>query len=46
MTVPGLIESVSKKEIPKNQKYLIVEVSAEDSDGNDIDIPYIRFRLF
>ena len=47
MTLKAIAESVTKKEIPPSQKYLIFELIITDTDTDDeIDIPYIRLKLF
>ncbi|CCI39648.1 unnamed protein product [Albugo candida] len=43
--VPKLAEIVTKKKLSPKQKYLILEICATDADGEDVDLPYIRYRL-
>jgi ubiquitin-activating enzyme E1 len=41
-----LIESVSKRAVPAEQKYLVLEMIAEDAEsGDQIDLPYMRVKL-
>jgi ubiquitin-activating enzyme E1 len=40
-----LVELVSKKPIPDHQKDVIFEVVAEDADGEDVEVPYIKVRV-
>ena len=47
MTVKAVVESVTKKEIPPEQKYVILELIVNDCDtGAEVEIPYVRFKLF
>ena len=47
MTLKEIAESVTKKEIPSTQKYLIFELIVTDAETDDeIDIPYVRLKLF
>ncbi|KAK9450887.1 uncharacterized protein V1518DRAFT_436873 [Limtongia smithiae] len=40
-----LIEKVSNEPLPENTKTLILEVCAEDQDGEEVDVPYILVKL-
>lgn len=40
-----LVETVSKKPIPKHQATAILEVMAEDTTGEDVEIPYVMVKL-
>lgn len=42
MKLIDLVELVSKKAVPAHQKYVIFEVVAEDGDGEDVEVPYVR----
>ncbi|KAI0441762.1 putative ubiquitin-protein ligase [Xylaria telfairii] len=42
MKLSQLVETVSKKQIPKHQRELILEVVAEDVNEEDVEVPYIR----
>lgn len=47
MLLPAVVENVSKKPVNHNQKYLILEVLATDSESDeDVELPYLRFKLF
>jgi ubiquitin-activating enzyme E1 len=45
MRLSELVESVSKKKIPEHQTEVIFDVVADDVDGNDVEIPYIKVTL-
>ncbi|CAM9206305.1 unnamed protein product [Choristocarpus tenellus] len=46
MTLPKIVELVTKKEIPDLQRYLIFEVCVCDVDtGDEKEVPYIRLKL-
>ena len=40
-----LVENISKKPIPDHQKEVIYEMVAEDMDGEDAEVPYIKVRV-
>ncbi|KAK5624896.1 hypothetical protein RRF57_000612 [Xylaria bambusicola] len=42
MKLSELVENVSKKKIPPHQKEIIVEIVAEDTTEEDVEVPYIR----
>lgn len=44
MKMSELIRTVTKKPIDSKQKYLILEVCAMDADGEDVELPYLRFH--
>lgn len=44
MKISDLVRTVTKKPIDPNLKYLILEVCAMDTEGEDIELPYIRYR--
>jgi ubiquitin-activating enzyme E1 len=45
MTLPKLVETVSKKPIAPHQKDLIFEICADDTDGEDVEVPFVRVDL-
>jgi ubiquitin-activating enzyme E1 len=46
MSMREVVFAVTKKEIPADQKYLILEVIMTDIDsGDELELPYIRFKL-
>ncbi|GAB9471689.1 putative ubiquitin-activating enzyme [Globisporangium polare] len=44
MKISELVETVTKKPIDAKLKYLILEVCAMDADGEDIELPYLRYH--
>jgi ubiquitin-activating enzyme E1 len=40
-----LIETISKKPIPAHQKNVILEITAEDTTEEDVEIPYVMVKL-
>ncbi|KAI0404596.1 putative ubiquitin-protein ligase [Xylaria palmicola] len=44
MKLSELLETVSKKPIPSHQKEIVFEVVAEDTTGEDVDVPYVKVR--
>lgn len=40
-----VVESVSKKEIPKHVKALVLEVCCNDLEGEDLEVPYVKYIL-
>lgn len=40
-----LVASVSKKPIPAHQKNVIFEIVAEDTTGEDVEVPYIMMKM-
>lgn len=46
MSLRKLVETVTKKEIPPMQKFLVFEIIVNDPDtGDEVEVPYVRFRL-
>lgn len=45
MPVSRAVEIVSKKEIKSNEKYMVLEICANDTEGEDVEVPYIRYRF-
>lgn len=43
--MPRLVENVSKKTIPPHVKALVFELCATDMDGEDLEVPYVRYTL-
>jgi len=39
------VEKVSKKKIKPHQKILVLELCCNDKDGEDVDIPYVKYYL-
>lgn len=44
MKISELIHTVTKKPIDPKLKYLILEVCATDADGEDVELPYLRYH--
>src|SRR5271170_6807862 len=45
LTLPKLVEFVSKKPIPSHQTDLIFEICADDPEGEDVEVPFVRVDL-
>lgn len=45
MKLSQLVETVSKKPIPKHQTELIFEMVAEDLEDEDVEVPYIKVKI-
>ncbi|KAL5110204.1 Ubiquitin-like modifier-activating enzyme 1 [Taenia crassiceps] len=45
MQMPHLVETVSKKRIPAHVNALVFELCATDLDGEDVEVPYVRYVL-
>ncbi|EUB59741.1 Ubiquitin-like modifier-activating enzyme [Echinococcus granulosus] len=45
MQMLNLVESVSKKRIPAHVNALVFELCATDLDGEDVEVPYVRYVL-
>ena len=45
LTLPKLVETVSKKPIPSHAKDLIFEICADDEEGEDVEVPFVRVDL-
>ena len=43
--ISDLVATVSKKPVPDHQKNLILEVTAEDTTEEDVEIPYVMVKL-
>ncbi|KAI4165391.1 MAG: hypothetical protein LQ342_000799 [Letrouitia transgressa] len=40
-----LVETVSRTKIPDHQKNVILEITADDQTGDDVDLPYVMLKL-
>lgn len=40
-----LVEHISKKPVPDHQKSIIFEVTAEDQNEEDVEVPYVMVKL-
>ncbi|KAI9025222.1 ubiquitin-activating emzyme E1 [Phycomyces nitens] len=45
MKLSKLVETVSKKPIPPHVKSLIFEICANDPEGEDVEVPYVRVKV-
>ncbi|CAF1276826.1 unnamed protein product [Adineta ricciae] len=43
--ISEVYETVTKRKIPPHVRSLVLDISCEDSDGNDIDVPYVKYKL-
>lgn len=39
------VEKVSKKKLKPHQKILVLELCCNDKDGEDVDVPYVKYYL-
>uniref|UniRef100_A0AAV1UIK5 E1 ubiquitin-activating enzyme n=1 Tax=Peronospora matthiolae TaxID=2874970 RepID=A0AAV1UIK5_9STRA len=44
MTISDLVRTVTKRPVDPKLKYLILEVCAMDGDGEDVELPYLRYH--
>ena len=40
-----MVAHISKKPIPDHQKNVILEITADDEDDEDVEIPYVMVKL-
>jgi ubiquitin-activating enzyme E1 len=46
MKMTEVITSITKKEFPPNQLFIILEIIANDKDTDEeVDLPYVKFRF-
>jgi len=45
LSLPKLVEFVSKKPVARHQKDLIFEICADDEEGEDVEVPFVRVDL-
>jgi len=45
LTLPKLVEFVSKKPIAPHQKDLIFEICADNEEDEDVEVPFVRVDL-
>lgn len=43
--VSEAVEKVSKKRIKPHVKALVLELCCNDKDGEDVEVPYVRYRF-
>jgi len=45
MKLSALVELVTKKKLPAHKRALVLEICCNDSEGEDVDTPYINYSL-
>ena len=45
LRISEIVESISKKKIPDHVHALVLEICCNDSDGNDLEVPYVKYDL-
>lgn len=45
MPLSQVAKTVGKMQFTDTQKYLVLEVCCNDEEGNDVEVPYIRYRF-
>jgi len=40
-----VVQKIAKRKFQKHEKYLVLEMCANDTDGEDVEVPYIRYRF-
>jgi ubiquitin-activating enzyme E1 len=40
-----VVQKISKRKLQKHEKYLVLEMCANDTDGEDVEVPYIRYKF-
>lgn len=45
MKLSQVVETVSKKPIPSHAKAIVLELCANDLEGNDLEVPYVKYSL-
>ncbi len=45
MKMSTLIETVSKKPIPAHAQWVIVEIMADDLEGEDVEVPFVAVKV-
>lgn len=38
-------QQVTKQPIPSHLSYLIFEIVCDDADGNDVEVPFVAYKL-
>ncbi|XP_038066998.1 ubiquitin-like modifier-activating enzyme 1 isoform X2 [Patiria miniata] len=44
-TISEVVTKVSKKKIPKHVRHLVLELCCNAADGEDVEVPYIRYTF-
>ncbi len=45
MKLSALVEHISKKPIPEHLSSIVLDLLAEDEEGNDVEVPFIKLAL-
>ena len=45
MRMSELVETVSRRPIPEHQKNVILEITCDDAEGEDVEVPYVMLKL-
>ena len=45
LRISELVEQVTKKKLPAHKRALVLEICCNDSEGEDVDTPYINYSL-
>ena len=45
MRMSELVESVSKTQIPAHVTHLLIEIMADDANGEDVEVPFVVVRI-
>merc|ERR1719219_1706628 len=45
MPMSAVVELVGKKSIPSHVQALVLELCCNDKDGEDVDVPYVKYNL-
>lgn len=45
MMLSDIVKKVSKKKIPSHQKALVFEICCNDQEGEDVEVPYVKYNL-
>lgn len=45
LMISELVKKVSKKKIPPHVRALVLEICCDDCDGNDVEVPFVKYNL-
>ena len=46
MALTDVIADVTKSAVPSHKKYLVLEAMLQDEDFEEVELPYVRLKLF
>ena len=46
MAITDVIQDVTKAPVPSHKKYLVLEAMLQDEDFEEVELPYVRLKLF